>query len=204
MTKDEKYTQTDLKALGLTTSTINRFFPDPELRDNPMYRSAAPMKIYDPVYVARIMATAEFKDHQEKSEKRKISAQKVVIKKREQLENDISEKIKQIKVQKKPFEKVCNNALLAKQDWCSATEQFDNNPYEAQDHVRLRWTVNYIRHELTTYDDNLYQIKGCVGVRQAYNRYKDAVLNQIARIYPDTKDECERQKQAMQNNQRCY
>ena len=51
--------------------------------------------------------------------------------------------------------------------------------------TRKRWAVNYIRHELTNYDWVLERIKGKCGIGEEYNRYKNAVLEEIYKAYPE-------------------
>jgi len=57
-----------------------------------------------------------------------------------------------------------------------------------------RWIVNYIRHQLTYYDGVLRGFKGNAGIDEASSRFKNALLDQIAKYYPAYKEECERQK----------
>lgn len=56
-----------------------------------------------------------------------------------------------------------------------------------------RWCVNYIRHQLTTYDDGLYDLIGKIGRDAAYEEFKKAVLKKISIAYPKYADECNRQ-----------
>lgn len=56
-----------------------------------------------------------------------------------------------------------------------------------------RWCVNYIRHQLTTYDNELYNLIGKIGRDDAYENFKKAVLEKIAEKYPKYADECKRQ-----------
>ena len=53
-----------------------------------------------------------------------------------------------------------------------------------------RWIVNYIRHKLTNYDENLYNLSGRVGCHKAYSEYRKAVLTKIASFYPKYSQEC--------------
>lgn len=57
-----------------------------------------------------------------------------------------------------------------------------------------RWVVNYIRHELTDYDEFLYEMRGHEGFhREQYYRYQHAVLSRIGTVYPKYAAECRRQ-----------
>ena len=53
--------------------------------------------------------------------------------------------------------------------------------------------VNHIRHNLTAYDEELYEMKGKVGIGEAYILYKRKVLEAIAVAYPYLKEEVTRQ-----------
>lgn len=55
-----------------------------------------------------------------------------------------------------------------------------------------QWMVNYVRHELTQYDEVLIGIAG--NIPGGYFIFKSAVLDKIAAVYPFLKDECEKQK----------
>lgn len=57
----------------------------------------------------------------------------------------------------------------------------------------MRWVVNYIRHNLISYDSTLFDNKGKVGKDEAYPIFKKAVLDRIAATYPKYAAECKRQ-----------
>lgn len=96
-----------------------------------------------------------------------------------------------------------SKALKAKQEWyqchpCSLNgdwidEPYMKNAYTANEETINRWIVNYIRHNLVSYDNFLGSIDGKVGSVEAYPEVKIAVLEKIANTYPKYKDECERQ-----------
>ena len=58
-----------------------------------------------------------------------------------------------------------------------------------------RWMVNYIRHELTDYnlEVEVADMQNTVGRLDAFLAYEEAVYSNIASVYPELKDECERQ-----------
>lgn len=59
-----------------------------------------------------------------------------------------------------------------------------------------RWTVNYIRHNLTEYDETLFGMSGKVGCREAYILDRYDILDKIAETYPQYRTVCQRQKAA--------
>jgi hypothetical protein len=56
-----------------------------------------------------------------------------------------------------------------------------------------RITVNYIRHELTKYEDVLESSVGKVGRLEAADTIRDMIYNKISDKYPHLQDECDRQ-----------
>jgi hypothetical protein len=57
-----------------------------------------------------------------------------------------------------------------------------------------RITVNYVRHQMTNYEDSLRKIAGKVGTKEAYLHLKSKVLDAIAEAYPELAAECVRQE----------
>ncbi|WAP50851.1 hypothetical protein OL239_12750 [Arthrobacter sp. ATA002] len=57
-----------------------------------------------------------------------------------------------------------------------------------------RLTVNYLRHQQTSYEEELKEFKGVVGVGEAYLVVRNRILDLIADTYPQLRTECERQK----------
>lgn len=57
-----------------------------------------------------------------------------------------------------------------------------------------RIMVNFIRHTLTTYHDELHQIHGKLGQHTAYYLLKRKILDTIKGVYPFLTKECDRQK----------
>lgn len=86
--------------------------------------------------------------------------------------------------------------MKAKQDWYDEHQRDGNvrNAYDADEDTKIRWAVDYIRHNLTNYDHDMNALINKVGKDKAYDKYKEAVLDKIAEVYPDLEDECENQK----------
>ena len=62
-----------------------------------------------------------------------------------------------------------------------------------------RWIVNYIRHNLVNYDNNLKLLNGQTGKQYGYESFKDIVLRKIAAAYPKYNNECQRQIDEMKS-----
>ena len=57
-----------------------------------------------------------------------------------------------------------------------------------------RIAVNYLRHHLTSYEENLAEVYGKVGVPFAIQSIRSKVYGAIASAYPQLRQECERQR----------
>lgn len=62
-------------------------------------------------------------------------------------------------------------------DWID--EPYMKNAYTANEETINRWIVNYIRHNLVSYDNFLGSIDGKVGSVEAYPEVKIAVLEKL-------------------------
>lgn len=58
----------------------------------------------------------------------------------------------------------------------------------------IRISVNMLRHQFSSYENQLDHIFGKVGVLDAYVLLKNRILTEIGRIYPYLSRECEKQK----------
>lgn len=192
-----------IEEYGWTKSLISKFLPDPVLKANPHYRKAAPMRLWDEDTVKQVMTTSEFQDAMEKANKRKKSASKAVETKYSNMNHSVQLFIDSITIKVLSDEELKTKALKAKQEWyqchpCSLNgdwidEPYMKNAYTANEETINRWIINYIRHNLVSYDNFLGSIDGKVGSVEAYPEVKIAVLEKIANTYPKYKDECERQ-----------
>ena len=202
--KDKLITKAKVKSeYGFTDKLIEEFLKEPdETMPNPYSKRAAPMKLYKVKRVERIVKTKKFQKAFEKTLVRKISAKKSVETKKNKTLDEIKKKIKKIKVElldvsdDKLRDLAIDNVIEFKRYINELHGNYDGMEFEARfadDATIDRWTVNYIRHNLTKYDDDLYNMKGKVGRHEVYIIYKEAVLNKIAEVYPKYKDECNRQ-----------
>ena len=186
-----------IEEYGWTKSLINKFLPEPTLKKNPYYSSAAPMKVWDEEIVKKVMKTSDFQEAMEKASKRKNAADKAVATKRDNMFNRTEQFINSIKITVLPENELKRRTLYAKQCWydfhSSDDYCYEKNAYSADDETINRWIVNYIRHNLVAYDHFLNNIKGKVGSMDAYPEVKIAILQKIAIAYPQYKEECDKQ-----------
>ena len=146
----------------------------------------------------KVLESNEYKELTKKSENRRSGAKKATETKRAKLKAEVDEKIKHINVKKLNLNAVQEYALTEKQGWYNYQGELRgyieiNDVYSADQKTKERWTVNYIRHNLTSYDDALFDMAGKVGCHEEYIRYKEAVMNKIAESYPDLERECKNQ-----------
>lgn len=169
-----------------TKTMVEKFLPEPT-----RYHSAAPMKLWDRNTVLAAMETEDFQKAHQKAEKRRLAGKKAAQARTDKTSRLIDEKIAEISVI------VCEDGDLEQRvidDKCERNMFFS---YDYDKATMLRWKVNYIRHNLTSYDDVLYRIAGQPGCQSGYHHYKEAVLDAIADAYPAYKEECIRQKERM-------
>jgi len=66
--------------------------------------------------------------------------------------------------------------------------------------VSSRWLVNYIRHNLTSYDSLIEEnLQGRIGREQAYSLLRDRMLEEIGNVYPELRSEVLKQRHSGPN-----
>jgi hypothetical protein len=179
------------KARGWADSHIEKFLPEPdETRKNPRNRKGAPMRLYSQARVEAIEATPEFQAAREASRTRQLAARSRSLEKKQ--EAVAVAKAIELKFLAEPYEVMrvkgvahFNNRLRRGQ-----TPMKESSQSKALD----RALVNYLRHRMSSYEAELKQFKGVVGVGEAYLIIRNRVLDLIAAEYPALAAEAERQK----------
>lgn len=180
--------------LGFTRKMIEILCPEPDDEAyNPRFACAAPMKLWNAERIDQIMASSEFKKLKSQADKRREASAKGNATKLAKTRKMVDEHIADIEVHRLDFKLVEEEALLDKQAFDCSRGHYDSDPFHAPQSDQQRWIVNYIRHNLTSYDHDLYETKGQVGTHQEYSRYKQAVLEVIARQYPEVANACQAQ-----------
>ena len=188
------YNKKELKERGWTDVILKKFNIEWDLeRPNPHYRSAPTTKLYLIEKINPIEETEQFKIEIEKSNKRKKSSIKAIETKKQNL-------IKLIDELPEPIIPIIKEKQLYKE----ALEQYNdfyayvrNRPDKCIKNPNIstkkRLAVNYIRHQLTHYDEDLDHIFGKVGKDDAYILLKNNTLNAIKKYYPYLEDEVNNQ-----------
>lgn len=195
---NEKITLTKVKQMGFSDKLISLLLPEPELVDNPYYKSAAPMKLWNKKNVEEAMKRDEYINYQEKRKKRKTAAEKAVQTKKTNLLSAIQEESDKIMIKIIPFDTLKSKAIQAKQEWYNQhydplSDEFRKSAYNADEDTINRWSVNYLRHRMTSYDEQLFKMARKTGNREAYMLLFELILNKIGKAYPELNDECMRQ-----------
>ncbi|MCG2624885.1 hypothetical protein LVY72_23630 [Arthrobacter sp. I2-34] len=179
------------KDRGWTDTQIKTFLPEPDqLARNPFSRKAAPMKLYALARVLEIEASEEYRKAREASRTRQLAArERALAKKKEAVA--VAEALP-LRINPEPWPVVQQQAI----------EHFNRRLRRGQSpagprtvqHRLDRLTVNYLRHQQTSYETELRAFKGVIGVGEAYLVVRNRILDLIAATYPNLRTECERQK----------
>lgn len=181
------YTLTQMKQMGFTDSIIKTLNIIPtEIKPNPHNKKNF-MKLYSEEYIDTILKSSEFVNLVGKNINRRLGALKSTTTKVERLMRDIDN----LNITIKRIEKLELLALHQYNEYNITQLRLAN----VKDDVRFldRLCVNYIRHELTNYDNSLDFTVGKVGKYKAFNRINEKIYTRIKEVYPQYSEECDRQ-----------
>lgn len=179
------YTYSNLSKMGFTKKLIEEHLHEPLLKDNPHYRMGPKMKLYLAKDVEKFMKTDIFLNYQESRKNRVNAAIKNANKRRKENYRYIDDEISQITVKRVPLDELERLTIEAKVDWILWTRDDFYGFDDLSDETLARWMINYIRHNLTNYDEILDNIKGKFGVEEAYIKYKKILMLKIKEVYPE-------------------
>ena len=191
--KEELLTKSSVKERGWTEGLIARFLLHPDqTKQNPHYKSGPPMKLYRLDRVEEAEASPIFQDAAAGLARRRQGAKKAVATKRAKTEayfDRVRISVPRLS-EEKLTKRACDhyNAMqLGRSDmeWY-ASERSDPEFLE-------RISVNYLRHEMSSYEYHLARVAGQVGAEDAYWRIKEKMLDAITEAYPQLAAECRRQ-----------
>lgn len=196
------FNRSDLKARRWTDSLISKLLGEPdETAMNPYYTTAAPVKLYLVDRVIPIEGAQEFQESLDRRKRRrqpKRSSHEVRCEAQEVRREATLEAAWDLEWDVPVMEKAeliraaCHSyndyQLMERNTFEFRRAQPDSNPGFLD-----RICVNYLRHELTDYDDNLAMFRGRIGVAEAERIIRIEALDAIARQYPNLARECDRQ-----------
>ncbi|WP_342025134.1 hypothetical protein AAE021_08295 [Arthrobacter citreus] len=179
------------KDRGWTDTQIKTFLPEPDqTARNPFSRKAAPMKLYALERVEAIEATPEYQKAREASRTRQLAARgRALAKKKEAV---AAAEALELRIEPEPWQDMQDKAIA---HFNGRLRRSQSPASRKTSTARLdRLTVNYLRHQQTSYEEELKEFKGVVGVGEAYLVVRNRILDLIAETYPQLRTECERQK----------
>lgn len=171
---------------------IAAFAPEPDIiKVNPVFKKAAPMKLYAPDRIHTIEQSEAFITAFETAKGRKVAASKAVQTKKKRL-IDIIDSV-QIHIEEDT--NLLNHAISDYNSYRAQTADgiFKQASKRSNPLFLERICVNYARHNLTRYDELIGHLYKKVGKQEAYRLLKRRTLAAIALQYPDLADECRRQ-----------
>ena len=164
--------QKDLLEIGFSKKMINTLLPKPELKPNPHYPSASPMKEYKAEDVFAAMATKEFarmaEEHRKRSEIASAAAEKAAVTKEKKLAEHAGKIASGLEVPSVNEDELRESALVNQVELNSKKNQPlpDRNPvndhksqysasvdsvYRADEKTKKRWMLNYLLFAYTDY-----------------------------------------------------
>jgi hypothetical protein len=199
---DDHLTVPTLKARGWTATLIRDYLGAPDSScPNPYYQSAAPMRLYARARVEAVEASPAWPTLQEQVARRKAAAAKAVETKTQRLWDYLDELEITVPVMSLPL--LTEQACAHYNDWQSVRERWDAQEATPASNPSFleRISVNYLRHRLSAYEQELARLFGKVGVREAYLEVNDMVYEAIATAYPTLAAECARQLQTKHDHE---
>lgn len=194
--RKEYYNKTQLKERGWTESIIKKLLKDIEPIEFWGVYKSVPQKCYLISLVEEIEKTDEFKEYYEKAKTRKEIGKKTAELKRNKNIEKLKQHLKSITIEViKDDNKLWEETFNDKMEWyeCCGNWESISDKNSINQETKERWIVNYIRHNLTNYDDYCYAIYSKVGVGEMYCILHEYVLTEIGKLYPRYKNECIKQ-----------
>lgn len=150
------------------------------------------MGLYDIKRVAKVERSAKFKEELEKSSGRKQSAQKAVKTKKDKAVEYA--KMVEVHLPQMDYNKMLKMACDSYNDW----HQYDRNGFFNENFIFAdpllsdkkflqRIATNYLRHECTSYEEELYKLFGKTGVHEAHDILQKRINAEIVKTYPQLK-----------------
>lgn len=171
---------------------ITRFVPEPDItKINPIFKKAAPMKLYRSERIHEIEESEAFLTAFESAKTRKAGARKAAETKRRELIILVTS----IDIQIEDDHNLLSHAISSYNDYkATMIDGLFKIASKRSDQLFLkRISVNYARHHLTRYDEQIEMLYRKVGKKEAYLLLKKRTLDAIAEKYPHLADECRRQ-----------
>lgn len=201
--RENLYTMRELSERGWTPAMVRDLLGEADdSRPNPFYASGADMRLWLRERTHQAERTEEWARRRTMADRRSAASKRAANAKRANL----LEKVEQVQVQVPALDEDELRRRAITSFNRRAQEQAETRsrrggwygpePVDENSDPQFleRITVNYVRHELTRYDQMWSDLAGQVGREQAHRLLRGRVLDEIARVYPALAGECERQK----------
>jgi hypothetical protein len=188
-----------LRERGWTEAAIKRFLGDAdELRPNPVYRSAAPARLYDITRAAEAEASPGWQEWRTGAAKRSVRSSAAAETRRAALRAEIA--ALDIRAPLMDLGDLAERAVRhrnirdADRAWDRGWEPDPADAGSVDQATLDRWMVNTLRHRHMSYDADLDALYGRVGRGEAETAIRRRVYEVIAAAYPSLAAECARQQ----------
>jgi len=192
--KGERLSASKVKERGWTDSLIQRFLGDADATAaNPVFRSAAPVRLYDLKPVLCAEASPDWQAAKGAASKRSALSSQASVRRA----SDVVDKANRFKVTLPVLgdDVLFRRAVAHRNRVRSYREDFELATMETVDESTLRrWAVNYLRHALTGYDSQIGRFAEKPGFRSAESITRSRIYGTIAATYPGLAEECRRQE----------
>lgn len=176
--------KSSLKKRGWTDAIIVQLFPEPTKETaNPHYRSGPKMKLYDEVKVKAIEKTKKFQEMTSAALKRSQTAKSVAAKRQTDTINwakTLPEVVIRKYSQGELYKKACQhyNDL-----WASRGKDKYATVNESKEFLN-RISHNYLRHELSNYEELIGESFGKIGADEARVIIREHIQKAIFEMFP--------------------
>jgi len=192
---DERWlSMPQLRERGWTPAMVRDLLGEPdELRPNPAYRTAPPMRLWSAERVADAEADPGFTARKSRAQSRSAPSAKAAGRKRDELLEKVS--AVEISVPQMAWNTLVRGACAHYNalQLARGNDDYDQATPDSDPAFLERIAVNYLRHELSDYEPELARLFGQVGRADASSVVRKRVYNAIADAYPDLASECSRQ-----------
>lgn len=177
MSSKKYLTKSEIRRLGFTDQLIDKLLSKPIYRENHFYKKGVKVKSWAEKEVLDAMKTTTFIHHMEEQGTRNI------------LNNASKEKLQMVKqiLQTTKIERIPINQL-----WELTKKQkanFAGNVWYECDKMDIktknRWMQNYVRHNLTTYDETIKDLCKEPSDQNLYLYFKQELNKKIRKVYPE-------------------
>lgn len=188
--------QKDVRERGWTMGMIKRFLGEPVATVPNRRNRSSVVKLYDLAHVEQVEKSDAWKEAKKVAEKRQQSALWGVVQKIERIKEKVTNEPIQVPIMS--LEELRTRAIehynrrLDERAWWSRDVK-DPATANSDPAFLTRIEVNFIRHELTRYEELLDSTASRVGTRTANTIITRRIFEAIAQAYPHLQAECDRQ-----------